>query len=81
MIRVLRADDQDLVRAGFRALLDPEDDIDVVGEAADGDAAAQLARRHRPDVVLMDIRIPGTDGLAPPLVRSPPTKGWPACAS
>jgi DNA-binding NarL/FixJ family response regulator len=64
MIRVLRADDQDLVRAGFRALLDPEDDIDVVGEAADGDAAAQLARRHRPDVVLMDIRMPGTDGLA-----------------
>jgi DNA-binding NarL/FixJ family response regulator len=64
MIRVLLADDQDLVRAGFRALLDPEDDIDVVGEAADGDAAAQLARRHRPDVVLMDIRMPGTDGLA-----------------
>jgi DNA-binding NarL/FixJ family response regulator len=64
MIRVLLADDQDLVRAGFRALLDPEDDIDVVAEAADGDAAAQLARRHRPDVVLMDIRMPGTDGLA-----------------
>jgi DNA-binding NarL/FixJ family response regulator len=64
MIRVLLADDQDLVRAGFRALLDAQDDIDVVGEAADGDEAAQVARRYRPDVVLMDIRMPGTDGLA-----------------
>jgi DNA-binding NarL/FixJ family response regulator len=64
MIRVLLADDQDLVRAGFRALLDAQDDIEVVGEAGDGDEAVQLARRHRPDVVLMDIRMPGTDGLA-----------------
>ena len=64
MIRVLLADDQDLVRAGFRALLDAQDDIEVVAEAADGDEAVQLAHRHRPDVVLMDIRMPGTDGLA-----------------
>jgi DNA-binding NarL/FixJ family response regulator len=64
MIRVLLADDQDLVRAGFRALLDAQDDIEVVGEAGDGDEAVQLTRRHRPDVVLMDIRMPGTDGLA-----------------
>jgi DNA-binding NarL/FixJ family response regulator len=63
MIRVLLADDQDLVRAGFRALLDAQDDIEVVGEAGDGDEAVQLARRHRPDIVLMDIRMPGTDGL------------------
>jgi DNA-binding NarL/FixJ family response regulator len=52
------------VRAGFRALLDAQDDVDVVGEAGDGDEAVHLARRHRPDVVLMDIRMPGTDGLA-----------------
>jgi DNA-binding NarL/FixJ family response regulator len=64
MIRVLLADDQDLVRAGFRALLAAQDDIEVVGEAGDGDEAVQLTRRYRPDVVLMDIRMPGTDGLA-----------------
>ncbi len=64
MIRVLLADDQELVRAGFRALLDTQDDVEVVGEAGDGDEAVRLARRHRPDVVLMDIRMPGSDGLA-----------------
>jgi DNA-binding NarL/FixJ family response regulator len=64
MIRVLLADDQNLVRAGFRALLEAQDDIEVVGEASDGDEAVRLARRHRPDIVLMDIRMPGTDGLA-----------------
>jgi DNA-binding NarL/FixJ family response regulator len=64
MIRVVLADDQELVRAGFRALLDAQDDIEVVGEAGDGDEAVELARRHRPDIVLMDIRMPGTDGLA-----------------
>jgi DNA-binding NarL/FixJ family response regulator len=64
MIRVLLVDDQALVRAGFRALLDAQDDIEVVGEAGDGDEAVRLARRMRPDVVLMDIRMPGTDGLA-----------------
>jgi DNA-binding NarL/FixJ family response regulator len=63
MIRVVLADDQALVRAGFRVLLDSEDDITVVGEAADGDVAFQLAVELRPDVVLMDIRMPGTDGL------------------
>ena len=64
MIRVLLADDQALVRAGFRALLDSEPDIEVVAEAGDGAEAVQLARGARPDVVLMDIRMPGTDGLA-----------------
>jgi DNA-binding NarL/FixJ family response regulator len=64
VIRVVLADDQALVRAGFRALLDAQDDIEVVGEAGDGEEAARVARRLRPDVVLMDIRMPGTDGLA-----------------
>jgi DNA-binding NarL/FixJ family response regulator len=63
VIRVLIADDQALVRAGFRALLDAEPDIDVVGEAADGAQALRLVREQRPDVVLMDVRMPGTDGL------------------
>jgi DNA-binding NarL/FixJ family response regulator len=63
-IRVVLADDQALVRAGFHALLDAQDDIDVVGLAADGDEAVTVTRRERPDVVLMDIRMPGADGLA-----------------
>jgi DNA-binding NarL/FixJ family response regulator len=63
MIRVLLADDQALVRAGFGALLDAEDDIEVVGEASDGEEAVRLARKLVPDVVLMDIRMPGLDGL------------------
>ena len=63
MIRVLLADDQALVRAGFRALLDAEDDIEVVGEASEGEAVMRLAQSLVPDVVLMDIRMPGTDGL------------------
>jgi DNA-binding NarL/FixJ family response regulator len=64
MIRVLLADDQTLVRAGCRALLDAQDDIEVAGEASDGEQAVSLARQVVPDVILMDIRMPGTDGLA-----------------
>jgi len=64
VIRVLLADDQALVRAGFRALLDGEEGLEVVGEAADGKEAVQLAARLVPDVVLMDIRMPEMDGLA-----------------
>jgi DNA-binding NarL/FixJ family response regulator len=63
VIRVLLADDQGLVRAGLRALLDARSDIEVVGEAPDGHEALDLARKLRPDVILMDIRMPGLDGL------------------
>ena len=63
MIRVLLADDQALIRAGFRLILDAADDIEVVGEATDGTEAVRLARSERADVVLMDIRMPGVNGL------------------
>ena len=63
MIRIVVADDQALFRAGFRVLLEPEDDLELVGEAADGRTAVELARRELPDVVLMDVRMPGMDGI------------------
>ncbi|MFJ3086371.1 response regulator [Streptomyces sp. NPDC086838] len=63
MIQILLADDQRLVRAGIRGILDDEDDLHVVGEAADGHTALAACRELHPDVVLMDIRMPGMDGL------------------
>ena len=64
MIRVLIADDQALVRSGFRMILESRDDLAVVGEAGDGEQAIRLATQTRPDVVLMDVRMPGLDGVA-----------------
>ena len=63
MIRVLIADDQPLARAGFKAVLEATGNIQVVAEAANGEQAVQLARQHQPDVVLMDIRMPGMGGI------------------
>ncbi|MGH3243632.1 MAG: response regulator [Spirillospora sp.] len=63
MIRVVLADDQYLVRLGLRMLCDSADDIEIVGEAADGREAVRLVDEHRPDVVLMDLRMPGVDGI------------------
>lgn len=63
MIRVLLADDQALVRAGFRVLLESAEDVEVVGEAANGEEAVRMAETARPDVVLMDVRMPVLDGL------------------
>jgi DNA-binding NarL/FixJ family response regulator len=63
VIRVVIADDQDLVREGLRMMLQAEPDIDVVGEAVDGKAALDAARVHDPDVLLMDVRMPGLDGI------------------
>jgi DNA-binding NarL/FixJ family response regulator len=62
-VSVLLADDQPLLRRGFRMILEAEPDLTVVGEAGNGEEAVELARRHRPDVALMDIRMPGTDGI------------------
>ena len=64
MIRVVLADDQELVRTGFRMILESEGDITVVGEAEDGAQAFEIVRRERPDVVLMDVRMPVLDGIA-----------------
>ena len=63
MIRILIADDQELVRTGFRVVLDAEPDFEVVGEAADGLAALDAAKTLKPDIVLMDIRMPNLDGI------------------
>lgn len=63
MIRVLLADDQELVRAGLEMILGAADDVEIVGSVGDGAAAADAAARLRPDVVLMDVRMPGTDGI------------------
>ncbi|MEU1229560.1 response regulator transcription factor [Streptomyces sp. NPDC005828] len=63
-IRVLLADDQALLRGAFRILIDTEDDMEVVAEASDGREAVETAKATRPDVVLMDVRMPGTDGLS-----------------
>jgi DNA-binding NarL/FixJ family response regulator len=74
MIRIVLVDDQALLRAGFRALVDAEDDLEVVGEAGDGAEAVTVVRQSRPDVVLMDIRMPGVDGLeATRLITAEPT--------
>lgn len=74
MISVLLADDQQLVRTGFRVLLEASGQVEVVGEAADGGQAARLAAQLRPQVVLMDIRMPGVDGLAATrMITSDPT--------
>ena len=64
VVRVVLADDQALIRAGFRALIDSAPDLTVVGEAEEGESAIELLRSTRADVVLMDIRMPGMDGLA-----------------
>lgn len=64
MIRILLADDQELVRSGFRALIDAQDDLTVMAEASTGSEAIDLTYTHRPDVVLMDIRMPRLDGIA-----------------
>jgi DNA-binding NarL/FixJ family response regulator len=76
-IRVLVADDQALVRAGFRKILEADPTIEVVGEAADGLEAVECSRLHVPDVVLMDIRMPGLDGIAATRRLSEELKGGP----
>ena len=80
MIRVLIADDQQLVRLGLRMLCESEPDLEVVGDATDGEEAVRLAARLMPDVVLMDLRMPGMDGIDrdPADRRRPPRR--PRCS-
>jgi len=77
-ITVLIADDQALLRTGFRMILSTQDDIEVAGEAADGEEAVRLARQLRPDVVLMDIRMPALDGIAATRLLAGPDTARPA---
>jgi DNA-binding NarL/FixJ family response regulator len=74
-VRVVIADDQELVRAGLRTILSAQPDIEVLGEAADGGEAVELSRRLAPDVVLMDIRMPGVDGLEATRILTDPSSG------
>jgi DNA-binding NarL/FixJ family response regulator len=78
MIRVLIADDHVLVRSALARLLDATDDIDIVGEAGDGDEAVAMAAQLSPDVVLMDLAMPGTDGEPP---RGSSARPHPTCRS
>lgn len=76
MITVLLADDHPLIRKGFRVILDAEPDIEVAGEAGDGATAVSMCTELRPDVVLMDVRMPGRDGIA--ATRDIPAAGLPS---
>lgn len=78
MIRVLLVDDQPLIRSGFRALLDLEEDIEVVAEAADGNEGLALARQHLPDVALIDVQMPVVDGIEATrrIAADPPWPGY-----
>jgi DNA-binding NarL/FixJ family response regulator len=76
-IRVIVADDQEIVRTGLRMILDAQPDIEVVGEAADGRQAVELARRQRPDVCLFDVRMPGVDGIEATRLLAGPTVATP----
>lgn len=78
-LRVVVADDQALVRTGFRMIIDARDDLEVVGEASDGQEAVRLTRELRPDVVLMDVRMPVLDGIEATW-RSWPAAARPACS-
>ncbi len=80
-IRVLVVDDQAIVRDGLVTVLSLEPDVEVVGEAADGAAAVAMVDADPPDVVLMDLRMPGTDGRPPPRRSRPHTRGSPCSCS